>query len=170
MGVGRGKERPGTLAYMTRKGQEEDERVLLPFLLLVVVTASTKFVLRCPRPVSSPSAYTDRKREARRISPPRFGARTRNLFAAEAGRVCRHAHLRPSFRILSLPSSFTGCNTICGLSLADLSADFCFPASILSPRTFLNPLPFSSSPHRSINGYLNAPVYRSYLPWNAQSR
>ncbi|TGZ54329.1 hypothetical protein DBV15_08195, partial [Temnothorax longispinosus] len=31
MGVGRGRERPGTLAYMTRKGQEEGERVLLPF-------------------------------------------------------------------------------------------------------------------------------------------
>ncbi|KYN38414.1 hypothetical protein ALC56_07455, partial [Trachymyrmex septentrionalis] len=34
VGVGRGRERPGTLAYMTRKGQEEGERVLLSFLIL----------------------------------------------------------------------------------------------------------------------------------------
>ncbi|EGI57144.1 hypothetical protein G5I_14614 [Acromyrmex echinatior] len=50
MGVGRGRERPGTLAYMTRKGQEEGERVLLSFLILVLSQSSpsTKFVLCRP--------------------------------------------------------------------------------------------------------------------------
>ena len=80
MGVGRGRERPGTLAYMTRKGQEEGERDLLSFLILAVV-AEHEIRSLPPPSVSSPSAYTDRKREARRIPSPQFAARTRNLFA-----------------------------------------------------------------------------------------
>jgi len=94
-----------------------------------------------------------------RIYRPEAGSTT-NPFAAirstyeefiraEASRVCRHAHLRPSFRILFLPLSFAA---ICSL-VADLSVDFCFLACVLSHRTSLETcfLPFSFSFHRSMD-------------------
>lgn len=91
-GFGRARERPGTRyrRVCDKKEPEKSERIR-SLSLLPCFTASPSHRRRRARnsfsspsrPVPSPSATfrMDRKREARRIPSPRFGTRTRNLFA-----------------------------------------------------------------------------------------
>jgi len=144
------------------------KRTNLPFLFLVVVTASTKFVLRRPRPVSSPSAYTDRKREARRIPPPRFEARTRNLFARrQVAYVAMLISVRvsgssPFLRVLSVVTRYAASlSPTCPPTFA--SRPLYFPLEL--PLTLFLFLPLLTN--RSI--FKRAGLSK-YLPWDALSR
>lgn len=124
--------------------------------------SSTKFVL----PVAFPHA--DRKRQARRIPPPRFGTRTRNLFAR---RQVAYGAVLISVRV-SGPPSIVGFDAICARARPPAAhraaglfvVNFCSVASVFSSietfrwNSLLTPSLASLTP-ASINGNLNAPAY-----------
>lgn len=174
-GVGRARERPGTRyrRVCDKKGPGKSERVLLSSVSpppLQLAPSSSRHRRRqarnsfsVPVPSGAVTFRTDRKREAWRIPPPRFGTRTTNLFAQR--QVAYGAVLisvRVSGLVLPAPARYAAAAAAAAAAtvalvvetFSPLSLDFCLGLCIFSsnfderhprPSPSLSPVPSSAS-------------------------